>query len=767
MAGKKQKEGKQDPRALNNAIVTLFRDHPARNMNYKQALKLLSQSEPVLFSKYFFDEDRQANRDLMVSLLDGLVEQEELQITDRGRYRAVPVEQFVDGIIDITSTGVAYVMNDHFEDDIFVAPGHTGTALNGDLVKVLLSATRPGGRRSGKVVEIIKRAKTEVVGTIQVMQKFAFLVPDSTRSNIDVFIPLSKLNGGQNGQKAIARIIEWVPGTKNPTGEIVEVLGEPGDNNAEMNAILAEYGFPLRFPKAVEDEAEKIPFAIPKSEIKKRRDMRDVITFTIDPADAKDFDDALSVKYLDDGTYEIGVHIADVSHYLHTGTKMDEEAVDRATSIYLVDRVIPMLPEKLSNHVCSLRPKEDKLCYSAVFVINNEAEVLEQWFGRTVIHSDKRFTYEEAQSVIEEGKGTLSGEILLLDKLAKKLRQQRFKQGAISFEKVEIKFHLDDRGNPTGVYTKENKDSNKLIEEFMLLANRKVAEFIGKHGGVYPNQQQEKAAIRPPIFVYRIHDSPATDKLERFAAFAGKFGYRIQTKSDKEIAHSLNKLMHDVRGKKEQNVLEQLAIRTMSKAVYTTENIGHYGLAFDYYTHFTSPIRRYPDVLVHRLLDHYLKGGKSVAKKEYEDMCQHATDMEIKASEAERASIKYKQVQYLQDKKDQVFDGIISGVTEWGFYVEITDGKCEGLVRLRDIGNDYYELDEEHYCIRGVRSGKMFQLGDEVQVVIKNTDLTKKQIDFVLHDFDDLPARKSDGGRKKDRDRGKNGKGKGKKRGRR
>jgi len=529
----------------------------------------------------------------------------------------------------------------------------------------------------------------------------------------------------------VARITEWIPGTKNPTGEIVEILGQPGDNTTEMHAILVEYGFPLRFPAPVEKEASSIPFEIPKTEIKKRRDMRNVTTFTIDPVDAKDFDDALSVHQIDEQHWEIGVHIADVSYYLKPGTEMDEEAFDRATSIYLVDRVIPMLPEKLSNHVCSLRPNEDKLCYSAIFKINAEAEVLEEWYGRTIIHSDKRFSYEEAQQVIETGMGQLEKEILLLDTLAKKMRAARFKQGAITFEKVEIKFNLDSKGNPLGVYTKENKDSNKLIEEFMLLANRKVAEFIGKHAANYP-QSIQKPVTTNPVFVYRIHDSPVPEKLQNFSMFAGKFGYRINTKNEKEIAHSLNQLMKDVKGKKEQNVLEQLAIRTMAKAVYTTENIGHYGLAFDFYTHFTSPIRRYPDVLVHRLLDHYMSGGKSVNQKDYEAMCQHATDMEIKASEAERASIKYKQVQYLQDKKSEVFNGIISGVTEWGFYVELIDNKCEGLVRLRDIGNDFFELDEKNYCIIGHRSGKVFRLGDEVQVVIKNTDLVKKQIDFLL-----------------------------------
>ncbi len=733
MAKKPRKETEQGVEPLKNALRVILRKHPTRAFNHKQVSKLLQQHDPVLFSRHLFIDDRKANQKLLLRLMSELVLSGDLIEQDTGRFKTVPVEQYIEGTIDITASGAAYVINENFDDDIYISPRHTGTAMNGDTVKVLLSAMRAGGRQEGKVVEVLRREKNEVVGTLQVLDKFAFLVPDSNKSNIDLFIPLSKLHGAKNGQKAVARITEWLPGTKNPAGEITEVLGDPGDNTAEMNAILVEYGFPLRFPEAVEKEAKKIAYEISAAEIKKRRDLRDTLTFTIDPADAKDFDDALSIKPLDHNHWEIGVHIADVSHYLKSGTEMDNEAIDRATSIYLVDRVIPMLPEKLSNHVCSLRPKEDKLCYSAIFTINNEAEVLDEWYGRTVIHSDKRFTYEEAQQVVETGKGPLNKEILFMDQLAKKMRAERFRNGAITFEKVEIKFRLDEHGNPLGVYTKENKDSNKLIEEFMLLANRKVAEFIGMHHAKYPKKKKSKDQSSAPVFVYRIHDSPVQERLENFSLFAGKFGYKINTKSEKEIAHSLNQLMKDVKGKKEQNVLEQLAIRTMSKAVYTTENIGHYGLAFEYYTHFTSPIRRYPDVMVHRLLDHYMNGGSTVDKNKFEELCQHATDMEIKASEAERASVKYKQVQFLQGKKSEVFNGIISGVTEWGFYVELTENKCEGLVRLRDIGNDYYELDEKNYCIIGHRSGKVFRLGDEVLVVVKNADLVKKQIDFLLY----------------------------------
>jgi ribonuclease R len=737
----KEKAGKTEKKELIQSLFSIFINHPTRTFNYKQLLKLLQQHDPVLFETIFFSDDRDKNRKILLAVLDELAEAGDIIETDKGRFKGVPVDMFAEGIIDITSNGAAYVMNENFDDDIYISPENTANALNGDVVKILLHAVRGGRRQEGEVVEIIERGKMEYAGTLQVLPKFAFLVPDSNKMKTDLFIPLSKLNGAENGQKAVARIIEWVPESKNPTAEIIEILGHPGDNNTEMNAILVEYGFPLRFPEDVEQEAEDIPFEISNAEIKKRRDMRNVTTFTIDPVDAKDFDDALSVEQMDDGTWEIGIHIADVSYYLKPGMVMDDEAFERATSVYLVDRVIPMLPEKLSNNVCSLRPNEDKLCYSAIFKMNANSEVLHEWFGRTVIHSNRRFSYEEAQQVIETGKGDLHYEILLLDKLAKKMRAERFKKGAITFEKVEIKFKLDPKGYPVGVYTKENKDSNKLIEEFMLLANRKVAEFIGKHNAYAAKAKKEKQS-KPPVFVYRVHDSPSVEKLQNFSMFASKFGYRINTKNENEIAHSLNQLMKDVKGKKEQNVLEQLAIRTMAKAVYTTENIGHYGLAFDYYTHFTSPIRRYPDVLVHRLLDHYMKGGKSVDQEEHEQMCKHSTDMEIKSSEAERASVKYKQVQYLQDKKGEIFDGIISGVTDWGFYVELVSNKCEGLVRLRDIGNDFYELDEKNYCIVGHRSGNKFQLGDEVKVVIKNTDLVKKQIDFLLHDYEEgIPER--------------------------
>lgn len=721
---------------LKKHILEIFKRHPYKALNHKQVLKQLVSVHGAKVSSFIHpDNTKEETRTLIIRVIRELLVSGDVIEPDYGKYKLFPQQSFAEGKIDITSSGAAYVMDEDYEDDIYVAPRNVKNALNGDTVKVLLYAKREGKRMEGEVMEILERAKTDFVGIVQVSPKFAFLVPDSNKMSMDIFIPLSNLNGAQNGEKAVAKITEWLPEAKNPSGEIIKVLGMPGENNAEMNSILVEYGFPLQFPEIVEKEAANIPSVILAEEIKRRKDFRTITTFTIDPVDAKDFDDALSIRDMGQGKWEIGVHIADVSHYVKQGTELESEAYNRATSIYLVDRVIPMLPEKLSNNVCSLRPNEEKLCYSAVFIMDEQANVSEEWFGRTIINSDKRFTYEEAQQIIETETGPLAREILLMDKLAKKLRAERFRKGAISFEKVEVKFNLDEKGNPLGIFIKESKDSNKLIEEFMLLANRKVAELIGKKGNQKSEIRSQKISNDGvKTFVYRIHDSPPGDKLNNFAQFAGKFGYTIKTGSDKEIAQSLNQLMKDVHGKAEQNVLEQLAIRTMSKAIYTTENIGHYGLAFDYYTHFTSPIRRYPDVMVHRLLDHYLKGGKSAEQKEYETKCKHSTDMEILASQAERESIKYKQVQYMSGKQGEIFDGIISGVTEWGIYVELIESKCEGLIRLRDIGDDFYEMDEKNYCIRGVRTKKVFRLGDSVKVILNKTDLVKKQIDFALYE---------------------------------
>ena len=642
---------------------------------------------------------------------------------ERGKFKLKELKTFVTGIVDMTTDGSAFIVtDDEFEKDIFVAPRKLRNALNGDTVKIYVFAKKSGRRNEGEVVEIIKRAKTDFIGVAKISDRFAFVIPDDRKMLHDIFVPLSDTNGAKNGQKVQVSLTDWPEGAKNPIGKIIHVLGTQGENDTEMNAILAQYGFPLSFPAEVEKEANAIPETISEKEIEGRRDFRDTITFTIDPADAKDFDDAISFKKLPNGNYEIGVHIADVSHYVMPKSALDKEAYERATSVYLVDRVIPMLPERLSNGVCSLRPNEDKLCFAAVFELDEKANIVEQWFGRTAIHSNKRFSYEEAQEILENKTGDFAEELLKLNELAYILRDQKFKHGAISFESTEVKFKLDERGKPTGVYIKERKDAHKLIEDFMLLANKKVAEFIAKKG-----KGKQKYT-----FVYRSHDSPNLENLNNFATFASRFGYKINTQTDKDIARSLNYLMEDVEGKKEQNLLTQLAIRSMAKAIYTTKKTSHYGLAFDHYTHFTSPIRRYPDVMVHRLLALYLDGGKSANVDDYENASTHSSAMEKRASDAERASIKYKQAEYLQDNIGTTYTGIISGVTEWGMYVEIAENKCEGMIRLRDITDDFYVLDEKNYCIVGQRKKKKYQLGDEVQIKVKKVDLSKRQIDFTL-----------------------------------
>lgn len=641
----------------------------------------------------------------------------------KGKFKLKDLKTFIIGKVDMTADGAAFIVpEDEFEKDVFVSARKLHNALNGDRVKVYIYAKKSGRKNEGEVVEIIERAKTDFIGVIKISDRFAFVIADDKKMMQDIFVPLSDLNGAKNRQKVQVRITDWPEGVKNPIGSVIAILGEQGENNTEMNAILAQYGFPLHFPDAVEKEANAIPEEISVEEIKDRRDFRNTVTFTIDPADAKDFDDAISFKKLDNGNYEIGVHIADVSHYVTPNSALDKEAYGRATSVYLVDRVIPMLPERLSNGVCSLRPNEDKLCFAAVFELDNKANIVTEWFGRTIIHSDRRFSYEEAQEVIENKTGDFSEEILKLNELAYILRDKKFKNGAISFESTEVKFKLDEHGKPLGVYVKERKDAHKLIEDFMLLANKKVAEFIAKKG-----KGKQKYT-----FIYRSHDSPNLENLGNFALFAARFGYKINTKSDKDIAKSLNFLMEDVEGKKEQNVLTQLAIRSMAKAVYTTKKTSHYGLAFDHYTHFTSPIRRYPDVMVHRLLAAYLNKEKSANAEEYEIAASHSSTMEKRAADAERASIKYKQAEYLEENIGNLYKGIISGVTEWGMYVELADNKCEGMIRLRDLSDDFYVLDEKNYCIIGQRKKKTYQLGDEVQVKVKKVDLSKRQIDFSL-----------------------------------
>jgi ribonuclease R len=665
-----------------------------------------------------------ASRDTILEVLKEQARKGVFLEPEKGKFKLKDLKTFLTGKVDMTADGSAFVIpDDEFEKDIFVSARKLHNALHGDKVKVYIFAKKSGGRKNeGEVVEIISRSKTDFIGVIRISDRYAFVNVDDRKMLQDIFIPLSDINGAKNGQKVQVSIAEWPEGAKNPIGRIINILGEQGENNTEMNAILAQYGFPLSFPAEVENEANAIPEELSEAELKGRRDFRDTITFTIDPADAKDFDDAISFKTLDNGNYEIGVHIADVSHYVTPNSHLDKEAYSRGTSVYLVDRVIPMLPERLSNGVCSLRPNENKLCFAAVFELDDKANIITEWFGRTVIHSDRRFSYEEAQEVIENKAGDHAEEILKLNELAYILREKKFKNGAISFESTEVKFKLDEHGKPVGVYVKERKDAHKLIEDFMLLANKKVAEFIAKKG-----KGKEKYT-----FVYRSHDSPNLENLNSFALFAARFGYKINMKSDKEIAKSLNYLMEDVEGKKEQNVLTQLAIRSMAKAIYTTKKTSHYGLAFDHYTHFTSPIRRYPDVMVHRLLAAYLNNEKSANEEEYEIAASHSSAMEKRAADAERASIKYKQAEYLEENVGNTFAGLISGVTEWGMYVELTENKCEGMIRLRDITDDFYVLDEKNYCIVGQRKHKKYQLGDEVMVKVKKVDLSKRQIDFTL-----------------------------------
>lgn len=665
--------------------------------------------------------------------------------TDRGKFQINIDRKYSIGKLDVTSNGNAYFISDDFEEDIFIPSINLNKGLHQDTVKVYTYNKRGSKKLEADVVEVIERAKTEFVGVLQLNKNFGFVIPDNQKMYADIFISQNKINGAEDGDKVVATITDWPQNSKNPFGKITKVLGKPGDHNTEIHSILLEYGLPYEFPKEVEAEAENLPIEITKEEIAKRRDMRSDLTFTIDPKDAKDFDDALSFTKLENGNYEIGIHIADVSHYLQEKTILDDEAYDRATSVYLVDRVVPMLPEMLSNGVCSLRPNEEKLTFSAVFEINEKAQVVNKWFGRTVTYSDQRFAYEEAQSIIEnctlsevseytmpldisiiDKEYTVSKEIieatLKLDELAKKMRKKRMKAGAISFDRVEVKFNLDEQANPLGVFFKESKDANKLIEEFMLLANRKVAEFIGT----------EKGKPSKNTFIYRTHDEPNIDKLAALQGIIKKFGYSIDTETKASTSQSLNKLLADVHGKAESNMVETLAIRSMSKAEYTTQNIGHYGLAFDYYSHFTSPIRRYPDVMTHRLLQHYLDGGKSPKAELFEEKCKHSSQMEELAAKAERSSIKYMQIKYMQDHQDMEFKGVISGVTEWGIYVEISENKCEGMVRIRDIKSDYFIFDEKQYAIIGQSTKQMYQLGDEVVVKVKNTDLERKHLDFSL-----------------------------------
>ncbi|TDE04364.1 ribonuclease R [Flavobacterium sandaracinum] len=702
----------------------------------EKIIKILSQSANKAFNYKQIgaklEVDDTESRNQIIKDLKILASQNKIIESEPGKYLVkAESKEYYEGKIDMTGRKTAYFVCADMDEDVFIPTNNLNHALDKDIVKVYVYNRRKGKRPEGEVIEVLERHKTDFVGVIDIQANFAFVSTANPKMYTDIFIPKDKIGEAEQGDVVLVHIEDWPARADSPFGSVIKVLGKPGEHDTEIHAILAEYGLPSEFPIEVETFAQKIDTSIEESEIAKRRDMRDTLTFTIDPKDAKDFDDALSFKKLENGNYEIGIHIADVSYYLQEGTILDDEAYQRATSVYLVDRVVPMLPEVLSNFACSLRPNEEKYTFSAIFEITETSEVVNQWFGRTVIYSDQRFAYEEAQYIIETKDDVIPEEIsitgssyqvseaivaatLKMDELAKILRKRRMAEGAITFDKVEVKFNLDEAGEPQGVYFKVSKDANHLIEEFMLLANKKVAEFIGK---------QKKT------FIYRIHDEPNEDKLFAMQAVIAKFGHKIDFKQG-SISQALNKLMEDVNGKKEQNLIDTLAIRSMSKAKYSTDNIGHYGLAFEYYSHFTSPIRRYPDVMVHRLLQYYLDGGKSVDEETYETKCLHSSTMEGLATNAERDSIKYMQVKYMQDHQDQEFLGVISGVTEWGIYVEIIENKCEGMCRIRDIKDDYYTFDEKQYALTGATSGKLLQLGDEIYVKVKNADLVKKQLDF-------------------------------------
>ena len=712
MGKKEKKAGKRmNKKQLTELLMALFQQHPTDELP----------------QKYIFDSLRLTTHPLKMLCMEiiyDFIEDDFIKESSKHRYKLNNRGIEMTGTFHRKKNGKNTFIPDDGGDPIFIAERNSAHAMDGDKVKVSFFAKRKHHMIEAEVVEILERSNDTFVGRLSVSKQYAFLLTESSRLANDIFILKDKLKGGKDGDKAVVKVTEWPAEFKNPIGEVIDILGPTGDNNAEMHAILAEFGLPYVYPKKVVAAAEKISTEITEEEIAKREDFRNVLTFTCDPADAKDFDDALSIRKTESGLWEVGVHIADVTHYVEEGSIIDKEALNRATSVYLVDRTIPMLPEKLCNNLCSLRPDEDKLAYSVIFELDEDAFVRNSRIVHTVIRSNRRFCYEEVQAIIESQKGEYADEILVLDKMAKKLRERRFKNGAVNFDRVEVKFNIDEKGKPLSVYFKESKDANKLIEEFMLLANRTVAERIGKVG------KDKKAKT----FVYRVHDLPDPEKLENLSQFISRFGYKLRTSGSRnDITKSLNNLLNDVHGKKEENLIETISVRAMMKAYYSTHNIGHYGLAFDYYTHFTSPIRRYPDMMVHRLLTHYLEQeGRSANLKKYESMCEQSSKMEEIAAQAERASIKYKQVEFMADKIGQVFEGVISGICEWGIYVELNDSKCEGLVPMRDLDDDYYEFDEKNYCLRGRRDHHVYQLGDAMKVKVARADLEKKQLDFEL-----------------------------------